>query len=101
MDNIKLHASPYPAESAATCPEVWDAKGHSRDLAGRVSSNLRRQNLRRPAEHRRPPTAPPAASRRRPAAPLAARRRHPVVPPPPSCSSPLLHRLAPPSIRPK
>jgi hypothetical protein len=55
MKNIKLHASPHPAESAAACPEVWDAEGDSWDLAGRRSSNLRRQNLRRPAEHRRHP----------------------------------------------
>jgi hypothetical protein len=50
MKNIKLHASPHPAESVVACPKVWDAEGDSRDLAGRRSSNLRRQNLRRPAE---------------------------------------------------
>jgi hypothetical protein len=87
MENIKLHASPHPAESAAACPEVWDAEGDSRDLAGRRSSNLRRQNLRRPAERRRRHAAPPATSRRRPAAPRAAGHRRPAVPPPPSCSS--------------
>ena len=68
MKNIKLHASPHPAESVATCPEVWDAEADSRDLAGRCSSNLRHQNLRRSAELRRRP----AAGRRRPAAPPAA-----------------------------
>ena len=50
MKNIKLHASLHPAESAAACPEVWDAEGDSQDLTGRCSSNLRRQNLRRSAE---------------------------------------------------
>jgi hypothetical protein len=87
MKNIKLHASPHPAESVAACPEVWDAEGDSRDLAGRCSSNLRRQNLRRSAELRRRP----AAGRRRPAAPLAAGQGRPTAPPalprPPSCSS--------------
>jgi hypothetical protein len=70
MKNIKLHTSPHPAESKAACPEVWDAEGDSRDLAGRRSSNLRRQNLRQPAElRRRPPAgqgrpvAPPAVPR--------------------------------------
>jgi hypothetical protein len=79
MKNIKLHASPHPAESAAACPEVWDTEGDLRDIAGRRSTNLRRQNLRRPAEHRRHPAvgrhrpvAPPAAGRRRHAAPPAA-----------------------------
>jgi hypothetical protein len=72
MENIKLHASPHPAESSAACPEVWDTEGESRDLAVRRSLNLRRQNLRRPAERHRHP---------------AAGRRRPVVPPPPSCSS--------------
>jgi hypothetical protein len=42
MKNIELHASPHPAELAVACPEVWDAEGDSRDLAGRRSSNLRR-----------------------------------------------------------
>ena len=50
MKNIKLHASPHPAESAAACPKVWDTEGDSRDLVGRCSLNLRRQNLRRSAE---------------------------------------------------
>jgi hypothetical protein len=54
MKNIKLHISPHPAESAVACPEVWDAEGDSRDLAGRCSSNLSHQNLRRPAGGRRP-----------------------------------------------
>jgi hypothetical protein len=68
MKNIKLHASPHPAESAAVYPEVWDVEGDSRDLVGRCSSNLRRQNLRRSVElHRRP-----AAGRRRPATPPTA-----------------------------
>jgi hypothetical protein len=80
MKNIKLHASPHPAESAAACPEVWDAEGDSRDLAGRCSSNLRCQNLRQSAELRRRPAALPAAGQGCPDAP-------PVVPRPPSCSS--------------
>jgi hypothetical protein len=42
MKNIKLHASPHLAESAVVYPEVWDAEGDSRDIAGRRSSNLRR-----------------------------------------------------------
>jgi hypothetical protein len=92
MKNIKLHASPHPAESAAACPEVWDAEGDSRDLAGRRSSNLRLQNLRRSTELRHRPTA----SRRRPAATLAAGQGRPTaplvvprpaLPHPPSCSS--------------
>ena len=103
MKNIKLHASPHPAESAAACPEVWDAKGDSRDLAGRCSSNMRRQNLRRsaelcrrPAAGRRRPAVPPAAGQGRPTAPPAAGQGRPVAPPavprpalprPPSCSS--------------
>jgi hypothetical protein len=98
MKNIKLHASPHPAESATACPEVWDAKGDSRDLAGRCSSNLRRQNLRRsaelrrrPAAGRRRPGAPPATRQGHPAAPPAARQGRPAAPPtlprPPSCSS--------------
>jgi hypothetical protein len=57
MKNIKLHASPHPAESAVACPEVWDAEGDSQDLAGKRFSNLRRQNLRRSAELRRRPAA--------------------------------------------
>jgi hypothetical protein len=68
---IKLHASSHPAESTTACSKVWDAEGDSRDLAGRRSSNQRRQNLRRPAERRRYP----AAGRRRPAAPPNAGRR--------------------------
>jgi hypothetical protein len=87
MKNIKLHTSPHLAESAVACPEVWDAEGDSRDLAGRCSSNLSRQNLRRPAAGRRCPTAGrrrlealPAAGQGRPAAP-------PALPHPPSYSS--------------
>jgi hypothetical protein len=86
MKNIKLHISPHPVESAVACPEVWDAEGDSRDLAGRCSSNLSRQNLRRPgAGRRRPaaglshPEAPPAAGQGRPEAP-------PTLPRPPSYS---------------
>jgi hypothetical protein len=88
MKNIKLHASPHPTESAVACPEVWDAEGNSRDLAGRCSSNLRHQNLRRSAElRRRPaagprrPTAPPAAGQGRPTAPPTAGQGRPAVPP--------------------
>jgi hypothetical protein len=77
MKNIKLHTSPHPAESAVACPEVWDAKGDSRGLAGKCSSNLSRQNLRRPAAGRRCPEAPSAAGQGRPAAP-------PALPRPPS-----------------
>jgi hypothetical protein len=87
MENIKLHASHHPTELAAACLEVWDAEGDSRDLAGRRSSNLRHQNLRRPAKRRRPPVAPPAAGRRRRAAPPVVGCHHPVVPPPSSYSS--------------
>jgi hypothetical protein len=92
MKNIKLHASPHPVESTTACPEVWDAEGDSWDLTGRRSSNLRCQNLRRPAERRRHP----AVGRRRPAAPPTAIQGRPVAPPavprpalprPPSCSS--------------
>jgi hypothetical protein len=93
MKNIKLHASPHLAESAVACPEVWDAEGDSRDLAGRRSSNLRRQNLSRPVElhrhrpaaGRRCPAAPPSVGQGRPGAPPAAPR--PALPRPPSCSS--------------
>jgi hypothetical protein len=106
MKNIKLHASPHPAEPAAACLEVWDAEGDSQDLVGRRSSNMRRQNLRCPTErhhhpavgHRRP-TAPPAAGQGRPAASPAVPR--PAVPRPPSCSSsppppqPIAHHLCP------
>jgi hypothetical protein len=67
MKNIKLYASPHPAESATACPEVWDAEGDSWDLAGRRSSNLRR-----PAELRRHPVA----GRRRPATLPAAGQGH-------------------------
>jgi hypothetical protein len=81
MKNIKLHTSPLPAESAAACPEVWDAEGDSRGLAGRCSSNLSRLNLRRPAAGCRRP----AACRRRPEAPPAAAL--PALPRPPSYSS--------------
>jgi hypothetical protein len=92
MKNIKLHASPHPAESVAACPKVWDAEADSRDLAGRCSSNLRHQNLRRstelrrrPAAGRRRPATPPAAEQGRPAAPPAV--PHLALPRPPSCSS--------------
>jgi hypothetical protein len=75
MENIKLHTSAHPTESAVACPKVWDAEGDSRDLAGRCSSNLRR----------------PTAGRHRPEAPPAARQGHPAAPPalprPPSYSS--------------
>jgi hypothetical protein len=80
MKNIKLHTSPHPTESAVACPEVWDAEGDSRDLAGTCSSNLRRQNLRHPAAGRRRPEAPPATRQGHPAAP-------PALPRPPSYSS--------------
>jgi hypothetical protein len=95
MKNIKLHTSPHPAESADACPKVWDAEGDSRDLAGRCSSNLRRQNLRRPTAGRRRP----AASRRRPKAPPAAGQGRPEAPPalprPPSYSSSLANYRRP------
>jgi hypothetical protein len=98
MKNIKLHASPHPAESVVACPEVWDAEGDSRDLAGRCSSNLRRQNLRRstelcrrPATGRRRPAAPPTAGQGRHVASPAAGQGRPAAPPalprPPSFSS--------------
>jgi hypothetical protein len=98
MKNIKLHASPHPAESVAACLEVWDAEADSWDLAGRCSSNLRRQNLRRSAElHRRPaagrrhPATPPATGQGRLAAPPATGQGRPAAPPtlsrPPSYSS--------------
>ena len=77
MKNRKLHTSPHPAESAVACPEVWDAEGDSRDLAGRCSSNLSRQNLRRPAAGRRRP----AAGRCRPEAPPATGQGRPEAPP--------------------
>jgi hypothetical protein len=77
MKNIKLHTSPLPDESAAACPEVWDAEGDLRGLAGRCSSNLSRLNLRCPAARRRRPTAG-----RRPEAPPAAAL--PALPRPPS-----------------
>jgi hypothetical protein len=90
MKNIKLHTSPLPAESAAACPEVWDAEGDSRGLAGRCSSNLSRLNLRRPTAGRRRP----AAGRRRPETPPAAALPAlprlallPALPRPPSYSS--------------
>jgi hypothetical protein len=77
MKNIKLHASPHPAESAAAYPEVWDAEVDSRDLACRCSSNLRHQNLRQSAELCRRP----AAGRCRPAALPTAGQGRPAVPP--------------------
>ena len=83
MKNIKLHTSPLPAESAVACPEVWDAEEDSWDRAGRCSSNLRRQNLRRPAAGRRRPEAPAAAAL--PALPRAAAL--PALHRPPSYSS--------------
>jgi hypothetical protein len=102
MKNIKLHASPHPAESAIACPEVWDAKGDSRGLADRHSSNLRRPTERRrhpTAGHRRP-AASPAAGRRRPTAPPAAGvvvllclLHRPAPPPPPP--QPTAHHLCP------
>jgi hypothetical protein len=92
MKNINLHISPHPAESVVACPKVWDAEGDSWDLAGRCSSNLRCQNLRRSAELRRRPTAgrcrpaaSPTAGQGRPAAPPAVPRL--ALPRPPSCSS--------------
>jgi hypothetical protein len=102
MKNIKLHTSPHPAESAVACLEVWDAEGDSWGLAGRCSSNLSRQNPRRPAAGRRRP----ATGRRRPEAlPAAGQGRHamsPVagLPRPPSYSSLLLLLLSqlPPTI---
>jgi hypothetical protein len=57
MENIKLHASPHPTESAVAYLEIWDAAGDSWDLAGRCSLNLRHQNLRCPVEHRCRPAA--------------------------------------------
>jgi hypothetical protein len=84
MKNIKLHTSPHPAKSAVACPEVWDAEVDSRGLAGRCSSNLSHQNLRRPAAGRRRPAAGhrrPTAGRRRPEAPPAARQGRPAAPP--------------------
>jgi hypothetical protein len=98
MKNIKLHASPHLAKSAVACPEVWDAEGDSRDLTGRCSSNLRRQNLRwfaelrrRPTAGRRRPAASPATGQGRPSVPPAARQGRPAAPPalprPPSYSS--------------
>jgi hypothetical protein len=97
MKNIKSHASLHPTESAVACPEVWDTEGDSRDLAGRCSSNLRRQNLRqstelrcRPAAGRCRPVAPPAAGQGRPATRPTAGQGRPAAPPalprPPSCS---------------
>jgi hypothetical protein len=87
MKNIKLHASPHRAESAVVYPEVWDAEADLRDLVGRCSSNLRRQNLRRSAELRRRPTAPPAAGQGRPAAGQGRPAAPPALPRPPSYSS--------------
>jgi hypothetical protein len=59
QQHLKLPTSLHRVVSADVCHEVWVAEGDSRDLAGRCSSNLRSQNLRRPAKRRR---------RRRPAA---------------------------------
>ena len=105
QQHLKLPTSLHRVVSADVCHEVWVAEGDSRDLADRYSSNLRSQNLRRPAEwrHRRRPTAPhrhrPAVPhRQRLAAPPAVVRRRPAAPPPPSygCSSspPRLHTTA-------
>jgi hypothetical protein len=96
QQHLKLPTSPHRVISADVCHEVWVAEGDSWDLAGRCSSNLRSQNLRRPAErcrHRRPATphrhCPAAPHRQRLAAPPAVVRRRPAAPPPPSygCSS--------------
>jgi hypothetical protein len=94
----KVTCLSHPAESAVACPEVWDAEADSRVLAGRCSSNLRRQNLRRSAELRRRlatgcrrPAAPPVAGQGRPTASPAAGQGRPAAPPalprPPSYSS--------------
>jgi hypothetical protein len=71
----------------AACLEVWDTEGDSWDLTSRHSSNLMRQNLRRPTERRRRPAAP---HQQWPAAPPTDGRRRPAVPPLPSygCSCP-------------
>jgi hypothetical protein len=69
QQHLKLPTSLHQVVSADVCHEVWVAEGDSRDLAGRYSSNLRIQNLRRPAERRRR-RRPAALHRRRPAAPL-------------------------------
>jgi hypothetical protein len=53
----KFNKSHHRVESAGACHEVWVAEGDSRDLASKRSSNLRHQNLRRPAERRHRPTA--------------------------------------------
>jgi hypothetical protein len=91
QQHLKLPTSLHRVVSADVCHEVWVTEGDSWDLAGRYSSNLRSQNLRRPAERRRcrHPAAPhrrhPAAPhRQRLAAPPTAVRRHPAAPPPPS-----------------
>jgi hypothetical protein len=52
--HLKLHASPHRVKSAAACYEVWVAKGDSRDLTSKRSSNLRR-----PTERRRRPSIIP------------------------------------------
>jgi hypothetical protein len=80
-EHLKLHASPHRVESASACHEVWDVEGGSQDLTSRRSSNLRRQNLRRPVERRHRPAAP---HRQRLAAPPATRCRRPDVPTPSS-----------------
>jgi hypothetical protein len=76
----------HPSESAAAYLDVWDAEGDSLDLAGRRSSNMRHQNLRRLTERRRRPAVP---HRQRHAAPPATGCHRPVVPSSPSygCSS--------------
>jgi hypothetical protein len=60
--HLKLHASPHRVESADACHDVFNAEGDSRDLASRRFSNLRHQNLRRAAEHRRRLAAASTAS---------------------------------------
>jgi hypothetical protein len=55
QEYLKLRASPHRVKSVAACHEVWDAKGDSRDIAGKRSSNLRRpiECRRRPIESHR------------------------------------------------
>jgi hypothetical protein len=98
-EHLKLHASPHWFETTVACHEVWDTEGDSRDLASRRSSNLRHQNLRRPAKRRRRPatshqqwsTAPPTVGRRCPVVPLSSSYG---CPPP----LPLLVLIPPPTI---